>query len=209
MHGEASVNEKSTKIVFREAWPRSRPAVNTATTPPVSVTPPMTTTPPMLPSMLPYPYSYLMPTYIPTHLPYNYTMPTAESPTNLNPALLALGTIDLRQRSPLPSAAPSPQAGPVPSLPAAGDIPDVIDWFAYLDKHEQWNCDGVTYEQFGPILKSHGFVRISQLISEFLPVPELQKLLNVKLGTVVQILDYIREDLHAIRSGKLVFPKGL
>jgi len=45
--------------------------------------------------------------------------------------------------------------------------------------------------------------------SEFLPVPELQKLLNDKLGMEVQILDYVREDLHAIRSGKLVFPKDL
>ncbi|KAF8446175.1 hypothetical protein L210DRAFT_841045 [Boletus edulis BED1] len=128
-----------------------------------------------------------------------------------SPTLLSgsSGVFDSKQHSPTQnplSLGATPSPSPVSSLPASS-IPDVIRWFLYLDEHEERNKDGITFAPFGPILEDNGFLRISQLTSPFFQASDLAKLLSVKLGTAILILQYVQTDLHAIRSGKLVFPK--
>ena len=208
MNGDTTVDEKPVMIRFKEAHACSRPAVNT------NSTPPLTMTPPTAPSALPYgfpgsgtpPYGFPYPICIPTPFPYNYT-PTTESPQN--PTLLSSNLVDLRQPAPSPVTL-VPSAGPSSSSVSSlkpSEIPEVIAWFEYLDKHEDRNGDDVRFAPFGPILHELGFRRISQLTDrDFLDRSDLEHFLNIKTGTAVSILQYAKQDLEGIRSGKLKWP---
>lgn len=56
------------------------------------------------------------------------------------------------------------------------DIPDMIAWFKYLDRHEQRNKDGIVFAPFGEVLRAKGFVRLSQLMP---PIPSAVRSANV------------------------------
>lgn len=43
-------------------------------------------------------------------------------------------------------------------------IPDVVAWFAYLDRHNERSKDGIVFTPYGVTLKAKGFLRISQQI---------------------------------------------
>ncbi|KAI6096096.1 hypothetical protein EDD16DRAFT_1720267 [Pisolithus croceorrhizus] len=98
-----------------------------------------------------------------------------------------------------------------PSNPSASEpeIPDIINWLAYLDQHEQCNKDGIVFLQFGPVLQKMGFVRISQLSLDFIKLPELQDLLGINLGTAISLMQYARDDLEAVKLGQWTLPKNI
>lgn len=87
------------------------------------------------------------------------------------------------------------------------DYPDIITWCQYLDSHDDRNQDGVVFEPFGTILKQKGFVRITQLISSFVHIKDLQNWLGIEVGTAILIMDYAKTDVDAINTGKLFFPR--
>jgi len=103
----------------------------------------------------------------------------------------------------LPS--PQPFTPPIPNP----EIPNIVQWFKYLDQDERRNKDGITFAPYGATLKAKGFLRISQLTSEFVKLPDLQAWLGIEVGTVILILEYAKEDLAAIKSGRWVFPKDV
>ncbi|KAI6033626.1 hypothetical protein PISMIDRAFT_113855, partial [Pisolithus microcarpus 441] len=78
-----------------------------------------------------------------------------------------------------------------------------------LDHHEQHNQDGLTFAPYGPILRAKGFLCLSQLTLDFFGLSDLQTWLGIEVGTAVLIMQYAKEDLAAIRSGKWVFPKDI
>ncbi|KIK91028.1 hypothetical protein PAXRUDRAFT_150470, partial [Paxillus rubicundulus Ve08.2h10] len=59
---------------------------------------------------------------------------------------------------------------------------------------------------FGPILKDQGFLCLLQLSLEYFGLADLQKWLGISAGTAVLIMQYAKEDLAAIRSGRSVPP---
>jgi hypothetical protein len=95
----------------------------------------------------------------------------------------------------LPIAKKSPQ-----------DYPDIITWCRYLDSHNDRNQDGVIFEPLSIALKKKGFVRITQLVSTFIDLKDLQNWLGIEVGTAILIMDYAKADVNAINAGKLFFP---
>ena len=87
------------------------------------------------------------------------------------------------------------------------EVPDIVQWFQYLDWDERRNKDGITFVPYGITLKAKGFIRISQLTSEFVKLSDLQGWLGIEVGTTILILEYAKEDLATIKSGRWVFPK--
>ena len=85
-------------------------------------------------------------------------------------------------------------------------IPDVIDWFAYLDQHEERSKDGIVFAPYGVRLKAKGFLRISQLTLDFIQLKDLQDWLGIEVCTAILIMQYAKEDVEALRSRKWVFP---
>ncbi|KAF9223323.1 hypothetical protein BS17DRAFT_880548 [Gyrodon lividus] len=116
-----------------------------------------------------------------------------------------------RSPSPMPpslhTCSPSPLPGPSTSAQAA-EIPGIISWFAHLDCREERKPDDPAFTQFGPILKDQGFLRLSQLSLEYFGLADLQKWLGIGAGTAVLIMQYAKEDLEAIKSGRWVSPKS-
>ena len=88
-------------------------------------------------------------------------------------------------------------------------IPDVASWFSYLDRHEQRNKDEITFAPYGVMLKAKGFLRLSQLTLEYVQLRDLQEWLGIEVGTAILIMQYAKEDLEALKSGKWVFPTNL
>ena len=85
-------------------------------------------------------------------------------------------------------------------------IPDIVAWFAYLDKHEERNKDGIMFSPYGDILKEKGFLCISQLTLEFIHLKDLQDWLGIEVSTAILIMQYAKEDVEALKSGKWIFP---
>lgn len=117
---------------------------------------------------------------------------------------------------PVPYFMPYPQPGAPPSHPSSTspvankspqDYPDIVTWCQYLDSHKDRNQDGVVFEPFGTILKQKGFIRITQLISSFINLADLQNWLGIEIGTVILLMDYAKADVNAINTGKLFFPR--
>jgi hypothetical protein len=65
------------------------------------------------------------------------------------------------------------------------EIPNIVPWFQYLDRDERRNNDGITFAPYGAALKAKGFLRISQLTSDFIRLPDLQEWLGVDVGTAI------------------------
>ena len=87
------------------------------------------------------------------------------------------------------------------------EIPDIISWFKFLDRHDQRNKDGVTFAPFGDALKDRGFTRLSQLTPPVVQPSHLEEWLGIKTGVTVTIMQYILVDLSAINTGKWTFPR--
>lgn len=85
-------------------------------------------------------------------------------------------------------------------------IPDVVAWFAYLDRHEERSKDGIVFAPYGVRLKAKGFLRISQLTLDFIQLKDLQDWLSIEVGTAILIMQYAKEDVEALKSRKWVFP---
>ena len=85
-------------------------------------------------------------------------------------------------------------------------IPDVVAWFAYLDRHEERNKDGIVFAPYGVKLKAKGFLRISQLTLEFIQLKDLQEWLGIEVGIAILVMQYAKEDIEVLKSRKWVFP---
>ena len=96
---------------------------------------------------------------------------------------------------------PPPHSAPsLALLPSNADI-DIITWCSSLDHNERHNKDGLTFEPYGHILKKKGFLRLSQLMSGFVQLSDMQAMLEIELGTAVLIFQYAKEDLGSqVRS---------
>ena len=73
--------------------------------------------------------------------------------------------------------------------------------------HAGRNKDGVVYTPYGPILKTRGFVRISQITTDLFTVKDLAEWLDAPIGTAVFIMQYAKEDVTAINAGMLIIPR--
>lgn len=105
--------------------------------------------------------------------------------------------------------APAPTLNPAPvpnSMATAVIIPDIVAWFAYLDRHEQRNKDGIVFAPYGVTLKEKGFLRLSQLTLDFIQLKDLQEWLGIEVGIAILIMQYAKEDLEGLRSRTWVFP---
>lgn len=115
----------------------------------------------------------------------------------------------------MPSTVIAPVATPVKSQTHShissvplSDVPDILQWFRYLDKHEEHNKDGITFSEYGPILRGKGFVWIFQLTVDDFTYQDLQRELECDgIGTAILIKEYAKQDMQALRSGTWVFPK--
>ncbi|KAI9567638.1 hypothetical protein HD554DRAFT_2039368 [Boletus coccyginus] len=100
--------------------------------------------------------------------------------------------------------------GPTESTPTV-PVPDIIPWFNFLEQHEKKPLHGVSakFGDFGPILERKGFVRISQLSRDYVPVEKLQEWLGIEYGMAVLIFQYVDSDMQAISSGQPVLPSDV
>jgi hypothetical protein len=106
-----------------------------------------------------------------------------------------------------PALAPATSTtNPFPKTSAV--YPDVEYWFRFLDKHEHRNKYGISFAQYGAILKNHGFLCINQLVSKFVSLDNIQEWLGIKVGTAILIMQYVAEDIATIESGSWVFPQS-
>ena len=87
-------------------------------------------------------------------------------------------------------------------------IPDVISWFSYLDQHEERNKNDIIFALYGVVLKTKGFLRISQITTDFIQLKDLQDWLEIEVGTAVLIMQYAKEDMDALKSRTWIFPKN-
>ncbi|KAI9464329.1 hypothetical protein HD554DRAFT_2330052 [Boletus coccyginus] len=85
-------------------------------------------------------------------------------------------------------------------------VPDLIEWFSYLDTHGGRNKDRVVYSRFGPVLRAKGFYRLNHLSRKYIQLSELQDWLDIEIGTAINIFEYAEDDLEAARAGTLVLP---
>ena len=92
---------------------------------------------------------------------------------------------------------------------ASFEISDIVQWFCYLDKDDRQNQDGIIFSPYGINLKAKGFIRLSQLTLEFFKLSDLQDWLGIEVGTAILIMQYAKEDLDAIKSGRWTFPKSI
>lgn len=204
MDGDGSVDEKPLKIILPNARPRTRSSL--ATNPAMQM--------PQMPHLgLPGPagsYGYPPPVIVlPPWVPPGYQGIGSGQPLLSTSTEVQLrGTSLCDTRNPTPSSSNTPSLSPHPTIPIT-DIPDIVSWFAFLDRHEQRNQDGLTFTPYGPILKAKGFLRLSQLTLDFFRLSDLQTWLGIEVGTAILIMQYAEEDLAAIRSGKWVFPKNI
>ncbi|KIJ08890.1 hypothetical protein PAXINDRAFT_17999 [Paxillus involutus ATCC 200175] len=53
----------------------------------------------------------------------------------------------------------------------------------------------------------NGFVRISQLSRDYIPIEMLQQWLGIEYGTAVLIFQSVEADMRAISAGQLVLPR--
>ena len=158
------------------------------------------------------PYGYPPPVYIiPScqgagHQGVNNNHTPVDSPDSLHPH----GTPPFsRGSTPISSVNMRSSGSPLPSDPVADrNAPDIeiIPWFSFLDRDQRSKDDDTRYSLFGAVLRRRGFLRISQLTSEFVKLTELEDWLGVERGIAILIMQYARMDLAAVRSGHWVFP---
>ncbi|KAF8833920.1 hypothetical protein BDN67DRAFT_985703 [Paxillus ammoniavirescens] len=92
------------------------------------------------------------------------------------------------------------------SSSSVGSIPDIVEWFSYLDTHNGRNRDRIVYTPFGHLLKARGLHRLNHLSLKWFQLSDLQDWLNVNFGTAINILEYAEEDLGLAKAGNLELP---
>ncbi len=90
----------------------------------------------------------------------------------------------------------------------SGGMPLSGQHFGMQPQHEERNKDGIIFAPYGVTLKSKGFLRISQLTSEYIQLKDLQEWLGIEIGTAILIMQYAKEDLEALKSRKWAFPNN-
>lgn len=102
------------------------------------------------------------------------------------------------------------QPQPAPGVDVAHDFqfPDIVTWCRYLDAHANRNQDGIKFVPYGQILKNQGFTRLSVLDKDYFSVRDLAEWLGVgnKIGIALQIMQYAKADIDAIKARKLFIP---
>ena len=88
------------------------------------------------------------------------------------------------------------------------EFPDIISWCKYLDSHTGRNRDGIQFTPFGEILKDKGFVRLSLIDNQLFSPQDLAGWLDLgaRVGTAIQIMQYAKQDIDAIKTGRLFIP---
>jgi hypothetical protein len=137
------------------------------------------------------PYIHQPPMYPPYH-PHSFQYPPPIQPTQPAPPMKPMQPI----QAPIPTQAPVPTA----------KYPDVVPWFRFLDGHPDRNGDEIEFAPYGPLLKSRGFRRISQLTLEYFKLQDLQEWLEIDAGTAVLIMQYAAQDIEAFKCGQLNIP---
>jgi hypothetical protein len=101
---------------------------------------------------------------------------------------------------------------PAPIMPEIDsrhvEFPDIISWCKYLDSHTGRNRDGIQFTPFGEILKDKGFVRLSLIDNQLFSPQDLAGWLDLgtRVGTAIQIMQYAKQDIDAIKTGRLFIP---
>lgn len=184
MGGNSTIDTKPTGLHLAEARPRVRTAPAPQPTPEQA-----------MPFTFPGGFGFLPPYLFPT-MPSPYMQGQGFGCSGSSYGLAASG----------PSASiPTPAANPTY---ATAEFPDVIAWFQFLDTHPSRNQDDIHFSPYGEILRNKGFRRITQLTSDFISLGDLQEWLEINVGTAILIMQYAKEDLDAIKSGKWAFPKA-
>ena len=75
---------------------------------------------------------------------------------------------------------------PTPS--ASVKIPNIVQWFCYLNKDERRNKDGIIFSPYGINLRAKGFICLSQLTLDFFKLSDLQDWLGIEVGTAILIM---------------------
>ena len=104
------------------------------------------------------------------------------SPDSLQPPGHASGTPPFGRGTPLTSANTTHSPSPLPADSTDQNPPDIeiVSWFSFLDCDAQSSKDNQSYTWFGPHLRDEGFVHVSQLMTGFVELSELQDWLGVK-----------------------------
>jgi len=143
----------------------------------------------MMSGTTPFPPTYPLPQMYP---PYNF--PNAQGP-------------QLLPHPPAPSCDDTPAAAPsAPAtnrlLPLSQPFPDIGPWLISLDQHAHRSSPHITFALLGESLLHNGFYRINDLVSAYVTAGELMTLLKTNYGTVVQLLQYAKEDTEAFKAGE-------
>ncbi|KAG6377588.1 hypothetical protein JVT61DRAFT_13029 [Boletus reticuloceps] len=195
MEGRASIDEKPVSLVLENA-PRTRSSSNQQSNVPMGQ--------PGFPGPVGYGYpGYPPPIFV---LPQWGVGPQGTGSLGLPPSSQGTGLPgQLSAQSGL--SVPVPQNTTRSVSPALlKPVPELIEWFSYLDTHGGRNQDGIVYSQFGPVLKAKGFYRLNHISRKYIQLSDLQEWLGVEVGTAINIFEYAEEDLEAERAGTLVLP---
>ncbi|KAG6378225.1 hypothetical protein JVT61DRAFT_13924 [Boletus reticuloceps] len=195
MEGRASIDEKPVSLVLENA-PRTRSSSNQQSNVPMGQ--------PGFPGPVGYGYpGYPPPIFV---LPQWGVGPQGTGSLELPPSSQGTGLPgQLSAQSGL--SVPVPQNTTRSVSPALlKPVPELIEWFSYLDTHGGRNQDGIVYSQFGPVLKAKGFYRLNHISRKYIQLSDLQEWLGVEVGTAINIFEYAEEDLEAARAGTLVLP---
>jgi len=88
-------------------------------------------------------------------------------------------------------------------LSTAVTFPEIGSWLIGLDQHAHRSSPQVKFSSLGESLDRNGFYLISDLASNLISAEKLMELLETNYGTVVQLLQYAKEDTEACRVGRL------
>ena len=99
-----------------------------------------------------------------------------------------------------PASAITPSAAP--SLPAPAQFPEIAPWLFSLNEDAYCRSPNIDFSIFSEPLCRNGFCHINQLASEFVSIDWLMDLLQTNYGTVVELLQYAKEDVETCRKGK-------
>jgi hypothetical protein len=89
---------------------------------------------------------------------------------------------------------------------ASIDSVEIVSWLLYLDGHKIRSKDEICFSAYGQGFTRNGFIWISQLTSRFVTPEKLVEWLGIEIGHAILILQYLEQDIDAIKAGTLVIP---
>ena len=72
-----------------------------------------------------------------------------------------------------------------------------------LDTNEERNKDGIVFAPYGATLKEKGFFCLSQLTLDIFTLKDLQEWLGISAGSAMLVMQYAKQDIDDIKSGRL------